>query len=45
MQRILPPFQSRYVRLHPSDWNELACLRLEYYGCDSDGGDEGALMC
>ncbi|XP_028399799.1 protocadherin Fat 4-like isoform X2 [Dendronephthya gigantea] len=40
VQRILPSFQARYVRLLVLDSNEQACLRLEYYGCNSDGGDE-----
>ena len=44
IQRTLPSFQSRYVRLHPLVWNEQSCLRVEYYGCNSDGGDEGLLV-
>jgi hypothetical protein len=45
VQRILPSFKSRFVRLHPLLWNEQSCLRMEYYGCNSDGGDEGLLVC
>ena len=44
VQRILPSFQSRYVRLHPLAWSQQSCLRVEYYGCNSDGGDEGLLV-
>ncbi|XP_015767871.1 PREDICTED: EGF-like repeat and discoidin I-like domain-containing protein 3 [Acropora digitifera] len=39
--RILPPFHARYVRVHPQNWNGRICLRLEFYGCESTGKDEG----
>ncbi|XP_067054992.1 protocadherin Fat 4-like [Acropora muricata] len=41
--RILPPFHARYVRVHPQNWNERICLRLEFYGCESTGKDEVTL--
>ncbi|XP_068723113.1 protocadherin Fat 4-like isoform X1 [Montipora capricornis] len=37
---ILPPFHARYVRVHPQTWNGRICLRLELYGCESNGQDE-----
>lgn len=39
--RVLPPFHARYVRVHPQSWNNKICLRLEMYGCESTGKDEG----
>ena len=39
--RILPPFHARYVRVHPQTWNGRICMRLELYGCESTGQDEG----
>ena len=39
--RVLPPFHARYVRVHPQSWNDKICMRLEMYGCESTGKDEG----
>lgn len=42
--RILPAFHARYVRVHPQNWNGRICLRIELYGCESTGQDEGILF-
>ena len=41
--RVLPPFHARYVRVHPQSWNNKICMRLEMYGCESTGKDEGMI--
>ena len=41
--RVLPPFHARYVRVYPQSWNVRICMRLELYGCESTGKDEGNL--
>lgn len=38
---ILPAFHARYVRIHPKSWIGRICMRLELYGCESTGKDEG----
>ena len=42
--RVLPPFHARYVRVHPQSWNNKICMRLEMYGCESTGKDEGMVL-
>lgn len=38
---ILPAFHARYVRIHPQSWIGRICIRVELYGCESTGKDEG----
>ena len=42
---VQPAFHARYVRIHPKSWVGRICLRLELYGCESTGKDEGTSVC